>query len=47
MKQPYRPSDYWTSEIIMATIDEEIQAGELGGDEVGGFRIDVAKVEVY
>ena len=31
----------------MATIDEEIQAGEVGRDEVDGFKIDMAKVEVY
>ena len=47
VKLPYRPSDYWTSEIIMDTIPEEGRERVLGRDEVDGFRLDVAKVEVY
>ena len=31
----------------MPSIDEEIQEGVVGRDEVDGFRIDVANVEVY
>ena len=31
----------------MATIDEEIQTGEVGRDEVDGIQIDVTKVEAY
>ena len=31
----------------MTTIEEEIQAGEVGRDEVDGIRIDVRKVEAY
>ena len=46
-KLTYRPSDYWTSEIIMDTIAEEVRERALGRDEVDGFRLNVAKVEVY
>ena len=31
----------------MATIDEEIQAGEVGREKMNGFRLDAANVEVY
>ena len=46
VKLTYRPSDYWTSEIIMDTIPEEVHERALGRDEVDGFKLDVAKVDV-
>ena len=46
-KLSYRPSDYWTSQIIMPTIEEESRERAVGRDEVDGFRIDVSKVEGY
>ena len=47
IKLGYRPSDYWTSEIIMDTIPDEGRERALGTDEVVAFRLDVAELEVY
>ena len=47
VKLSYRPSDYWTSEIIMDKIPEEVRERTLCRDEVDGFRINERKVNVY
>ena len=44
LKLTYRPSDYRTYHIIRRSITEGIPERR---DEVDGFRLDVAKVEVY
>ena len=47
VKLTYLPCDYWTSQIIMPSITEEIRERAVGRDEVAGFTLDLTKVEVY
>ena len=46
-KLTYHRLYFWTIEIILDTIPEEGSERVLGKDEVDGYRIDVAKLEVY
>ena len=47
VKPTYRPSDNWTSAIIMPAISEAVREHMVGSDEVAVFRLDVHKVKVY
>ena len=47
VKPTYRPSDYWTSEIIKPAISEAVREHMVGRDEVAVFRLDVPKVKAY